>query len=84
MSGAFQDNAGRDPVDWVNAALTWAQNGGGRVVHSYLKHSISNLSALVSPLPSTIPFVLCRVDVHSSRDGGLHMRVFGGDLERAG
>jgi len=57
MFGSFKDNAGHTPVDWINSALTWAQVGAGKMVRAYLEHPVSNLSSLVAPLPSTIPFV---------------------------
>jgi hypothetical protein len=60
MFGAFKETrSGRNPVDWVNAALKWANTGtgAGKMVRAYLEHNISNYGSLVSPLPSTLPFV---------------------------
>jgi hypothetical protein len=59
MFGSFKDHTGRTAVDWINAALTWANAGtsAGKMVRAYLEQSIPNYRALVSPLPSAIPFV---------------------------
>jgi hypothetical protein len=59
MFGSFKNGAGRNPVDWVNAALNWANAGtsAGKMVRAYLESPISNYNALVSPLPSALPFV---------------------------
>jgi hypothetical protein len=59
MFGRFADPAGWNPVAWVNAALAWANSGtsAGKIIRAYLESTIPNYSRLVSPLPSTVPFV---------------------------